>query len=110
MVQRGENLRFPLEPGEAVWVGGERFGEDLERNLALELRISRLIDLPHAAFADEGGHVVVPESRADLEGHRLSWNNRRRSEQLYGDGALISHRRGVFGVQRVLRPRVFLDT
>ena len=52
-------------------VAGESFGQDLQRDLPVELRISGLIDLPHAPLADEGGHVVVGEARADLQGHAL---------------------------------------
>ena len=59
----------PLEPGEAVWIGCERVGEDLQRDIAAELGVGRLIDLSHPSLADEGGHVVVAESGADLEGH-----------------------------------------
>ena len=33
--------------------------------------VSRLIDLSHAALADEGGHVVMAEAGADVEGHEL---------------------------------------
>ena len=38
----------------------------LWRHLAVELGVGGLIDLPHAAFADEGGHVVAPYA---LESH-----------------------------------------
>ena len=34
------------------------------------LGVGGLVDLAHAAFADEGGHVVMAESGADAEGHR----------------------------------------
>ena len=37
-------------------------------SLPLQLRISRLIDLAHAALADEGGHVVAPYA---LESHLI---------------------------------------
>jgi hypothetical protein len=30
-----------------------------------------LIDVAHAALADEGGDIVVAESGADLKGHEL---------------------------------------
>ena len=43
----------------------------LPRDWTVELGISRLIDLSHATLADEGGHVVVGESGADVEGHLL---------------------------------------
>ena len=64
-------LRFSLEPSEAIRVGSERLGEDLERNLALELGIGGLIDLPHAAFADLGGDGIGAEAGADGQGHEL---------------------------------------
>ena len=38
VLQLGQDLRLALEPREAVGVGGERLGEDLDRDLALELR------------------------------------------------------------------------
>ena len=43
----------------------EGLEHNLERDLAVECGISRLIDLAHPAFADEGGHVVVAEAGAD---------------------------------------------
>ena len=65
VVQGGEDLGLSLEPGEAIRVSGKRVGEDLQRHLAVELRVSRLIDLPHPAFADEGGDVVMAEAGTD---------------------------------------------
>ena len=40
-------------------------------DLTLQLRVGGLIDLSHAALADEGGHVVVAEWGAAGEGHEL---------------------------------------
>ncbi len=57
-----------LAPGKPIRITRERFGENLERHLALELRIGGLIDLAHAPLTDEGDHVVVrvrePTARA----------------------------------------------
>ena len=36
MIQRREDLRFALEPGQSLAVGRERFGQDLDRDLSLE--------------------------------------------------------------------------
>ena len=36
-----------------------------ERDDTAHVRVGGPIDLPHAAFADEGGDVVVPEPRTD---------------------------------------------
>ena len=71
MIQVGENLGFELEPVEAIWIVCERLGEDLNRDLAVQLGIGGLIDLSHAPLADEGGHVVMADSGADCEGHRV---------------------------------------
>ncbi len=71
VVQRGEDFSFSLEPCQPLRVSRECCWEDLERHLALELRISRLIDLPHPTLADEGGDVVMAEAGADFEGHEL---------------------------------------
>jgi hypothetical protein len=64
VVPTRENLRLPLEPGKAVRVSGEGVGEDLQRDLAVELGVGGLPDLAHASLADEGGHVVMPEAGA----------------------------------------------
>ncbi len=55
-----------MEPGEAIRIGGERLGEDLERHLAVQLGVGGLIDLAHAPLADEGGHVVVGDAVTDF--------------------------------------------
>ncbi len=39
--------------------------QDLQRRLAVQLGIGRLIDMPHTPLADESGHVVVGEAGAD---------------------------------------------
>ncbi len=57
-------MGLPLKPGQAIRIGGERLGEDLQGDLALKLRISRLIDLPHAALADEVSNFVDAEAGA----------------------------------------------
>ncbi len=45
-------------------VSREGVGEDLQRDLAVELRVGRLPDLAHAALAEQGGDVVVAEASA----------------------------------------------
>ena len=59
MVEAGEDLRLPREPGQAVRVSGEGVGEDLQGNLAAQLGVGGLPDLAHPALADEGSDVVV---------------------------------------------------
>jgi len=62
MVEAGEDLRLSRESGEPVRVRREGVGEDLQRDLAVELGVGGLPDLAHAALAQEGGHVIVPEA------------------------------------------------
>ncbi len=45
--------------GQPVGVGGERLGQDLERHVAVELRVVGLPDFTHPALAKEGGDVVA---------------------------------------------------
>ena len=71
VVEAGEDLRLPREPGEAVRVAGEGVGENLQRDLAAQLGIRGLPDLSHAALAEQGGHVVVSEAGAGTQGHGL---------------------------------------
>ena len=47
MVQRGEDLGFALEAGQAVGISGERLGQDFERHVAVELRVAGAVDLTH---------------------------------------------------------------
>ena len=71
MIQGGEHFRFALEARQPIGVGGERGRQDLDRDLALELRVGRPIHLAHAAFADRRGDVVDAEARAGSQGHCL---------------------------------------
>ena len=69
MVERREHLRFALEPREPVGIGRPEIGQDLDRDVAMELRVAGAIDLPHATFADLRGDFVDAEARARREGH-----------------------------------------
>ena len=75
MVEAGEDLRLPREPGKPIRVRCEGVGEDLQRDLAVELGVGGLPDLAHPALANEGGDVIVPEAGAGLQGHDLFGTN-----------------------------------
>ena len=62
----GEALGLSLEPGEPVRVRCEGVGEDLQRDLAAQLRVGGLPDLSHAAFPEESSDVVAAEAGADV--------------------------------------------
>ena len=78
MVQRREHFRFALKPREPIVVSGERGRQDLDRDLAFQLRVRRPEHLPHPAFANLRGDFVDPETRAGCEGQVAG---------LYGDFA-----------------------
>ena len=62
MIERGEDFGFALETGQAVRVPGERGGQHLDGDLALQVRVGRPVDLAHAAVADLGGHFIGTEA------------------------------------------------
>ena len=45
--------------------------EKRQGDLSVELGVSSLPDLAHAALAEEGGNLIVPEAGAGAEGHAL---------------------------------------
>jgi hypothetical protein len=51
MIQGGENLSFALEARQAIEIECELRREDLDRDVAIQLRIARPIHLPHPARA-----------------------------------------------------------
>ena len=72
VVERGERLRFAGEPGQPIRVVGEGVGQDLQRDIAIELRVAGPKHLSHPAFADLRGDFVDAEAGAGSEG-QLSW-------------------------------------
>ena len=69
MIQRSEKLRFPLESCEPFVIVGEFFGKNFDRDVALELRVARAIDLAHTAFSDWRDDLVGAEARSGGERH-----------------------------------------
>jgi hypothetical protein len=64
MVQRREDLSLALESREPVGVVGERRGENFQRDVAVERRIPRAIDLAHAACAEDADDLIDADARA----------------------------------------------
>jgi hypothetical protein len=69
MVQCGDRARFLLETTLAIGVSGERFREDLDRDVALEARIAAFPDLAHASGTDRRDNFIRTEPSARLEDH-----------------------------------------
>ena len=53
-----------LKPREPLGVGGERLGQDLDRDVAIQLRVACAVDLAHAARAERGQDLVRAEACA----------------------------------------------
>ena len=68
MIQRGQRLRFAREASQPVRVAGERRGQHLDGDLAIELRVACAIDLAHSAGTDLCGDFVGAETRAGSKG------------------------------------------
>ena len=67
--ERGDRLRLALEARERLAVRDEALGQDLDRDVALEPRVPRPVDLAHAARAPIGERISygprrVPEVSA----------------------------------------------
>ncbi len=52
MIERREDLRFPAEACEAIGIVGNGRQQDLDRDLAIQLRVAGSVDLAHPARAD----------------------------------------------------------
>ena len=70
MVQRREHFRFTLEPRKPLRIGDERLRQNFQRNVPLQLRVPRAVDLPHPARTDGGDHFVRTEGGTGSECHR----------------------------------------
>src|SRR5688500_9406327 len=70
MIECGEGLGFTREPRDTVGVVGKRLGQNLDRDVAIQLRIARAIHLAHSAFAKLRDDFIGPEFHAYL--HRVS--------------------------------------
>ena len=71
MVRGREHFRFALKPREPIVVSGERGRQNLDCDLAFQLRVRRAKHLPHPAFADLRGDVVDTEACAGSEGQTV---------------------------------------
>ena len=68
MIQRGQHLGFAVEARKPLRIAGEGLWQNLDRDLALQLRVARAIDLAHATGAERGQDFVRAEARAGCEG------------------------------------------
>src|SRR5207244_1874276 len=69
--ERRDRERLTLEPGERIRVLRERFREDLDRDLALQVRVVSAVDLAHAAGAERAADLVGAETGSGWQRHEL---------------------------------------
>ena len=67
MIQRRCRARFELEAAEMITARRQLGRENFQRDVALELRIARAINLAHAAGADRRDDLVRTDSRSRSE-------------------------------------------
>ena len=54
VIQRGEDLASRWKRASRSAIARERLGQDLDRDVAIQLRVAGPIDLAHSAFANAG--------------------------------------------------------
>jgi hypothetical protein len=69
VVERGQRERLATKLRDRVRVAAHGAGQDFERDVTLEPRVVRAIDLAHASGAERGDDLVGPEASADGPWH-----------------------------------------
>lgn len=69
MVEGRQRLRLALEAHQAIGIAGNRFGQHLQRHVAIELGVAGAIHLAHPAGSEQGDHVVGADAGAGGERH-----------------------------------------
>jgi hypothetical protein len=68
MIQRGEEMCFSLEPCEAFRIVAEAIRDDLDGDIAPELRVARPVDFTLSPAPIEAMTSYDPNRRADRSG------------------------------------------
>ena len=64
MIQRRQDFGLALEASEPLGIGRHAGGQDLDRDLPLQPRIGRAVDLAHPAGAERSDDAVRAEERS----------------------------------------------
>lgn len=68
-IQRSQHLGFPFKSGHILGIAGQRRGQDLDSDVAIELAVAGAVDLTHAASAEGRDDFVGSEFVAGRERH-----------------------------------------
>ena len=71
MIERRQNLRFTVKTREAFGIGGDALGQNLDCQVAIELRVPSSIHLAHLARTNGAEKFVRAEAGAGLERQRI---------------------------------------
>ena len=93
MIQRSSGFRFNFETLQTLGIGREKFRQYLDRDIAVQPRISGPIDLTHAASAKRTEDFVLTELRAGDQGHVRDIIARAYEGEIAVGGALPTGRR-----------------
>ncbi len=69
MRQRRDRQSFALESRQGVWISAERLRQDLDRHIALQLRVPRPVHLSHPAHPDGREDFVGTEACSGWKCH-----------------------------------------
>jgi hypothetical protein len=88
MIERCQDMRFALEAHEAIGIEREQIREDFQRDVAVQLQITRPIDLAHTTGADHREDFVGADPGPWGETHiRGCPDYSRRNAGEYGSGS-----------------------
>ena len=60
---------FLLEAPQAVGVGGEKLGQNLDRDLAIQPGVVRAVNFAHSARIQRRAYFILSENRSGSQGH-----------------------------------------
>ena len=69
MVDSRDDARFAVEALAYAGIDGQRRGQNLDGDGAIQAGVGRLVDLPHPAGANQRHDLVGAETRTRIEGH-----------------------------------------
>jgi hypothetical protein len=68
VAERGQDARLALQPRHQFGICGERWAQDLQRDVPLQACIARAVDLAHSARAEQREDFVDANTAADEAG------------------------------------------
>jgi hypothetical protein len=70
VIERGERLCFTRKSRDAIGVAGKGVGQNLDRDVAIQLRIARALHFAHAAGTERRQNFVRTKASAVYQRHR----------------------------------------